>query len=200
MPRASAGALRSRRARPTDAPRERLLAAADDLFYRRGVRNVGIDEVIAAAGVAKASLYHHFASKDELIAEYVQRRGDDWWTWFRGTVEAQASTPAARLIAVFDVLKTWLDDRSFEGCALQNTCVQLSDPSHAAHRAAVTGKRGVRAYLTDLARQAGRRAPEQLADQLALLFEGAVITARLEGTSAPAVAARRAAAVLLRES
>lgn len=200
MSRTSASALRSKRVKPTDSPRERLLAAADDLFYRRGVRNVGIDEVIAAAGVAKASLYHHYGSKDELIAAYVQRRGDDWWNWFRDMVDARASTPAGRLLAVFDVLKTWLDDPSFQGCVLQNTCVQLGDPSHAAHRAAVTAKREVRVYLADLARQAGRRAPEQLADQLALLFEGAVITARLERTSAPAAAARRAAAALLRTS
>lgn len=199
MSNAPAAALRSKRVKSSDAPRERLLAAADDLFYRRGVRNVGIDEVIAAAGVAKASLYHHFGSKDALIAEYVRRRSDEWWIWFRGMVESEASTPAARLIAVFDVLRTWLEDKSFQGCVLQNTCVQLNEPSHAAHRAAVTGKREVRAYLAELARQAGRRAPEQLADQLALLFEGAVITARLEGTSAPAAVARRAAAALLHQ-
>jgi AcrR family transcriptional regulator len=197
MPTPRNPARRAKRVRSSDGPRERLLAAADDLFYRRGIRNVGIDEIIAAAGVAKASLYHHFASKDELITEYVQRRGDEWWSWFRRTVDAQASTAAERLMTVFDVLRNWLENREFRGCALQNACVQLGEPSHAAHRVAVTGKHQVREYFAELAREAGKQEPEQLAEQLALLFEGAVITARLEGTSAPAAAARSAATVLL---
>jgi AcrR family transcriptional regulator len=178
--------------------RDRLLDAADALFYERGIRNVGIDEVIATAGVAKASLYSHFSSKDDLIAEYVQRRSDEWWRWFHGSVESRASTPAARLMAVFDVLGEWVASADFRGCALQNAAIELADSSHAAHRVVVTGKRAVRAYLMELAREAEVRNGKALGEQLALLFEGAIVTALLEGSAAPARHARAAAAMLLR--
>ena len=184
--------------RPAAGARERLLVAADALFYQRGIRSVGIDEIIAAAGVTKASLYHHFGSKDELIAEYVRRRGDEWWTWFRESVESRASSPAARLLAVFDVLAEWVAAPTFRGCALQNAAIELADASHGAHRVVVTGKRGVRSYLADLAAQARLRDPNAVAQQLALLFEGAIVTALLEGSVAPALNARAAATLLLR--
>jgi AcrR family transcriptional regulator len=181
-------------------PRERILAVANDLFYRRGIRNVGIDEIIATAGVAKASLYNHFASKDELIAEYVRRRGADWWEWFRNEVEARSSTSEGRLMAAFDVLGDWLAEAGFRGCALQNTSVELADRAHPAHQVVVTNKRGLRAYLTELATGAGHGEPAALAEQLSLLMEGAIITAALEGTATPAVTARDAAERLLQRN
>jgi AcrR family transcriptional regulator len=191
----------SPRRKPTgsdDGPRERLLAAADDLFYRRGIRNVGIDEIIATAGVAKASLYGHFASKDELVAEYVRRRGAAWGAWFREAVEARASSPERRLLAAFDVLGEWTVGGAFRGCALQNACVELADPKHAGHAAAVANKRALRTYLAELATEAGARDARGLAEQLALLIEGAIVTALLERSTAPARRARAAAQTLLR--
>ena len=180
-----------------DSPRERLLRAADDLFYRRGIRNVGIDELIAAAGVAKASLYKHFESKDDLVAEYVRQRDAQWQAWFQREVEARASTPRDRLLVAFDVLADWLASPDFRGCAFQNASVELADARHAGHTAAVASKRAVRAYLRDLARDAAVEDPGTLADQLALLAEGAIITALLERTATPGRTARRAAAQLL---
>jgi AcrR family transcriptional regulator len=198
VPRQRPPSRRRNASPPVGGVRERLLKAADELFYQRGIRNVGIDELIATAGVAKASLYSHFESKDDLIAEYVRRRSDEWWTWFRESVESRAATPAARLMAMFDVLADWVAAPAFRGCALQNAAVELADATHAGHRAVVTGKRGVRAYLAELARQAGRRDANAVAEQLALLFEGAIVTALLEGSVTPALNARAAAAVLLR--
>ena len=199
-PSSSAAARQRLSGRPAEGARERLLEAADDLFYRRGIRNVGIDEIIATAGVAKASLYNHFASKDELVAEYVRRRGAAWWAWFRAGLEARSSTPEGQLIAVFDVLVEWVGDSRFRGCALQNAGVELADPTHPAHQSVVSSKRAVRAFLASLATQAGYREPGEVAEQLALLFEGAIITALLEGTVGPARTARAAALALLHRS
>jgi AcrR family transcriptional regulator len=198
--RAPTQSRRRASARPIEGPRERLLNVADDLFYRRGIRNVGIDEIIATAGVAKASLYNHFASKDELVAEYVRRRGAEWWAWFRAAVETRATTPEGQLLAVFDVLIEWVGDARFRGCALQNAGIELADPAHPAHLSVVTSKRAARAFLARLATDAGYRKPKAVAEQLALLFEGAIITALLEGSVAPARTARTAAAVLLQRS
>jgi AcrR family transcriptional regulator len=184
-----------------DGPRERLLRAADELFYTRGIRNVGIDEVISAAGVAKASLYTHFRSKDELIAEYVRQRDARWRTWFRESVSARASTPRKRLLAVFDVLAEWLASPEFRGCAFQNASIELADVAHPGHVAAAGNKRAVRSYLDELARDAGVADPHALADQLALVAEGAIITALMGGraeTAAVARSARAAASALLR--
>jgi AcrR family transcriptional regulator len=198
MPRARAPKRRT--AETLVGPRERLLAAANDLFYNRGIRNVGIDEIIATAGVAKASLYAHFASKDELVAEYVRRRAADWWSWFHDAIEARGSTPKARLLGAFDVLAEWLADAAFRGCALQNACVELADASHAGHRLAATHKRALKAYLADLATQAGVRHPRAMADQLALLLEGAIVSALVDHSATPARTARAAAEALLRAS
>jgi AcrR family transcriptional regulator len=184
--------------RATDSARDRLLGAADALFYRRGIRNVGIDEIIATAGVAKASLYNHFASKDELILAYVQRRDDAWFAWFREEVERRASAPAKRLLAVFDVLIDFVGETSFRGCALQNTFVELADRAHPAHKAVLASKRALRGYLGDLAEHAGLAKPKAIAEQLGLLVEGALLTSSLEGSDTPAKTARAAAAALLK--
>ena len=178
--------------------RARILAAADDLFYRRGVRNVGIDEIIAVAGVAKASLYKHFASKDALVAEYLRLRHERWYASFVAAVELLAEAPRARLVAVFHVLEEWFQSEDFRGCAFQNAAVELADRRHEAHAAVLANKRAVRAYLTELAAQAGLGDPEGVSAQLALLAEGAIITAQLEGSPAAARVARQAAETLLR--
>jgi AcrR family transcriptional regulator len=197
-PPAAAPSRRRRSRKESAGPRDRLLVVADDLFYRRGIRNVGIDEIIATAGVARASLYSHFASKDELVAEYVRRRADSWWKWFQESVEVRATAPARRLLAAFDVLGEWLATDDFRGCALQNACVELADAAHAGHLVAQANKSALRGYLAQLAAAAGARDPRALAEQLALLMEGAIVTALVEGSSAPARTARAAAAVLVR--
>lgn len=178
--------------------RARILAAADDLLYRRGVRNVGIDEIIAVAGVAKASLYKHFASKDALVAEYLRLRHERWYASFVSAVELLAEAPRERLIAVFAVLEEWFQSEDFRGCAFQNAAVELADRRHEAHAAVLANKGAVRAYLTALAARAGLRDPAGVSAQLALLAEGAIITAQLEGSPAAARVARQAAETLLR--
>jgi AcrR family transcriptional regulator len=177
--------------------RERILHAADELFYRRGVRNVGIDEIIAVAGVAKASLYKHFESKDALVAEYLRQRNARWLAWFVEAVERSADDPRERLLAVFQILEEWLAGPDFRGCAFQNAAVELADRRHEGHAAALANKQAVRAYLKELAARAGLRDPAAVSEELAVLAEGATILALLEGSPAAGRAARRAAATLL---
>lgn len=161
--------------------RERILATAADLFYGRGIRNVGIDEIIARAGVAKASLYKHFDSKDALIVEFLRRRDAAWREWFEAAVEARATKPKDRLLAVFDLLEEWFAQDDFRGCEFVNAAVERADAKHPAHAASVEHKRLVRAYLHDLAKAARLKNPAATADHLALLVEGAI---RTQATSA----------------
>ena len=177
--------------------RERILATAGELFYGRGTRNVGIDEIIAQSGVAKASLYKHFDSKDALILEFLRQRHTAWREWFERAVSARAEQPRERLLAVFDVLEEWFQDPEFRGCPFINTTVEVADATHPAHRVSVEVKREFRAFLRGLATAAGLRDAEGLAAQLALLVEGAIVTAYMEQSAVPARQARGAAAGLI---
>jgi AcrR family transcriptional regulator len=182
---------------PTGGARERLLRAADDLFYHRGVRSVGIDEIIAVAGVAKASLYKHFDSKDALVAEYLRLRNERWLAWFTGAVAQHADAPRERLLAVFDVLGEWFQGEDFRGCAFQNAAVELADRAHAGYSVVLANRRAVGAYLKDLATKAGFDDPRSVSEQLAVLAEGAIITALLDGSEKSARVAREAAETIL---
>lgn len=183
--------------RRTRGARERILATASRLFYERGIRNVGIDEIIATAGVAKASLYKHFASKDALIVEVLQEQDAAWRKHLETEVAGRADAPKERLLAVFDVLEDWFGEASFRGCAFINTTVELASPGHPGHAASREHKRRIRSYLRDLAKAAKVKDPDALAGQLALLAEGAIVTALMEQSAEPARRARKAAAQLL---
>lgn len=177
--------------------RERLLDTARTLFYRRGVNNVGIDEIIAESGVAKATLYKHFASKDALILEYM-RQGDLRWTaWLRGRVEELSPDPAGRLLAVFGALREWFGLPHFRGCLLSNVVTALPDPGHPAREVLSGHKAGVRALLAGWAGQAGARDPQALAGQVQMLIEGATAIARIEGDPSAADRARSTVQALL---
>jgi AcrR family transcriptional regulator len=186
------------RATPPEA-RERLLQTASDLFYNEGIRAVGIDAIIAKAGVAKMTLYNHFASKDELVVEFLKRRDERWMTSFRESVERRTKNPQRRLLAVFDALEEWFQSDDFRGCAFINAAAELADRNHPAHKVALEHKARLRAYILDLAKAAEVPAPKRLTDRLFLLVEGAIVTASMEGNSESARQARHAARALLFE-
>lgn len=178
----------------TGSPRERLLAAANELFYREGVHTVGIDRVIERAGVAKATLYSTFGSKDELIAAYLEGRHERMRERMRRAIDRRRS-PRARLLAPFDVQEELAADESYRGCAFANATAETHGPSA---EAAVAGYRAwLRATFTELADAAGARNPAALARQLHLLYDGAAQSARMDRDPATARAARAAAAALL---
>jgi AcrR family transcriptional regulator len=164
--------------------RERLLAAADELFYVEGVQSVGIDRVIARAGVAKASLYNTFGSKDELIRAYLEGR----YAQTRARLEAAvagAPDPRAALLAVFASQTARFGLPGFHGCAFANATAEAT-PGSVEAQAAEQYRSWFRGLLTGLATEAGARDPELLGRQLQLLYDGGATTARMDRD--PAVA------------
>jgi AcrR family transcriptional regulator len=180
---------------PRASVRERLLAAADELFYEEGVHIVGIDRVIERAGVAKASLYSAFGSKDELIRAYLMRR---YARRRERLTEALArhDTPRERLLAVFDILGESFSDPRFHGCAFVNASAE-APPDSPIQAAAAEYRTWVRSLFEDLARTAGAPEPARLARQLLMLYDGAAISARMDRSPDAAACVRVAAAALL---
>lgn len=182
------------------APRERILETAAELFYADGIRAVGVDTIIARAGVAKASFYKHFPSKDDLVVAFLKRRDAQWRELLRRAVERQSPEPAGRPLAIFDVLAQRFAKPEFRGCAFINSIVELANRSHAAHAAADEHKRAVTAYLSELLQAAGVADAEALAHEFMVLMDGAIVTALREGSPRAAQSAKRIAATLLREA
>jgi len=184
-------------AEPAAGARERILAAASDLFYREGVRAIGVDAVVERAGVAKASLYHHFRSKDELAAAVLRRRDERWLAWLEGAVRSRADSPKGQILAVFEALEDWFASDDFRGCGFINAAAEFPDPTHPVREVAREHKKAVRAYLRELTTAAGEHDPTRIAEQLFLLMEGAIVTAYLEGGTLPARTASTAAEALV---
>jgi AcrR family transcriptional regulator len=180
-------------ARPS--ARERLLAAANELFYDEGIHTVGIDRIIEQAGVAKASLYNTFGSKDELVRAYLQTRHDSVARRIMAAVD-RYGTPRERLLAVFEGQGELYAQPGYRGCAFARASAE-SRPGDPAEQATEAYRRWVRDLLTELAGQAGAPKPGILARQLHLLYDGSGQSARLDHDPGAAAAARTAAAVLL---
>jgi len=175
--------------------RERLLAAANQLFYEEGVRAVGIDRVIEQAGVAKASLYSSFGSKEELVRSYLQGRH----ATRRARLEAklaQHSTPAEKLLGVFDLLVEITADPTYRGCAFLRADAELL-PGGAVKEMCHLSRGWLRGVLLDLVQQVGVREPQRLVQRLVLLYDGVMVAVQMDGDRTAAVEARALAAELL---
>lgn len=175
--------------------RDDLVETALKLFYSGGFNATGIDKILAESGVAKMTLYKHFRSKDELILAVLHRRDEQFRNWLMGEMEKAAPDPRGRLLAMFDALEAWFEGRAFRGqgfygCAFINAAGEFGDHAHPAHRAAAEHKRRIVAYLERLCAEAGASDPARLAEQLALLKEGAIATAQVRGRSEAAQLAR----------
>ena len=180
----------------TPGAAERLLDTAARLFYTRGVSNVGINEIIARAGVARMTLYHHFASKDALIRAVLERRQKERDAWLR-QVDQLAEDPTERLLAVFDLFLEWARAPDFRGCPLVAATFELGGQLNAARPYAQTHQATTRQYLTRCADEAGLREPEAIATQLQMLLEGASVLTLVSGNSEAAALAKNAAASLI---
>ncbi|MGH3856719.1 MAG: TetR/AcrR family transcriptional regulator [Pseudonocardiaceae bacterium] len=177
---------------PTQA-RDRLVETAENLFYREGIRAVGVERLLAVSGVGRASFYRHFTSKDDLAVTMLRNLGERWQRWLDERVTARGGEP----LAVFDALAERFESTGFRGCAAINTMVEAADPTSAVHRAAAKHKEAVIGYLDTLLAAAGHHDHGQLAEQFMLLIDGATVTALREGSSEPARQARAIASVLL---
>jgi AcrR family transcriptional regulator len=178
--------------------RERILDSAYELFSRRGIRDVGVDEVIERAIVAKATLYRHFPSKDDLVLAFLERREQRWTL---GWVEAEArrgeSAPEERLLAIFDAFDGWFRRDDFEACSFINTMLEMG-PQHPAGRASIHHLENVRLIVRRLAEEAGLRDPDTFASSLLILMKGSIVAAA-EGDTEAAQRARSMARRLLDE-
>jgi AcrR family transcriptional regulator len=181
----------------TSDARQRILDTADRLFYAEGVRAVGIDRIIAESGAAKMTLYSHFRSKDDLILEVLQYREEQFMRWFGQSMERHIEAGESRLTAVFAALKEWFETPTFRGCAFINASVELADAKHPGFLFARQHKERFHAFLARLIGETLSAAAARLAPAIAVLIEGAIVTAVIEGSPKAADVARDAALLLL---
>lgn len=184
---------RKRAPRRTREPaRDRILDAAYRLLSRRGVRAVGVDELIGAAGVAKATFYRHYRSKDELSVAFLRRRGELWTKqWLQETSARRAASADDQLLVIFDLFDDWFHGRDFDGCPFVGTVAQFVEPVDAARIEAVSQLQRLRGFVASVARHARLRDPDSFAKSWQVLMEGSIVMA-LGGDRN---AARRARAV-----
>lgn len=196
MGRSGATVGRTQTTSTSDA-RERLLTAAYELFSQRGVQAVGIDAIIERSGVARQTMYRHFASKQALVLAFLERR-EQLWTrdWLEAEVARRASDPREQLLAIFDVFDRWFRDQDFEGCSFINVLLEHPGGEHPIHRAAAAYLAGIREFLEALARQAGIPDAQDFAREWHILMKGSIVAAG-EGDRDAAVRAKKVAALLL---
>lgn len=182
-------------ARPS-AKRDLLVATAWKLFYRDGYRAVGIDTILAEAGVAKMTLYNHFASKEDLIVAVLEKRHRDFMASMGAMVD-EAPDGTAKVLAVFDWLRGWIEGAGFNGCAFIRAVAEYPSADDKPHQIAAQHKAAVIEWLIQLCREAGLRQPTALGRHLALLIEGAIVTAHTFGAGTVARSAKDAARHLI---
>ena len=177
--------------------RQRLVETAERLFYAEGIHAVGIDRIIAEAGVAKMTLYNHFASKDDLILAVLHYREEQVNEMFAKSIERHVRKGMGRLDAFFAALKDWFKSSGFRGCSFINASVELADTRHAAWQFSAQHKERFHDLLAEIITDTAGAKAASVAPAVALLVEGAIVTAVMEQSSKPADVARDAALALI---
>jgi AcrR family transcriptional regulator len=182
---------------PKPRVRDRIMSAATDLFYRHGIHAVGVDAIANAAGTNKMSFYRNFASKDELVAEYLRGEERVGLLWWDETLAAHAGNPRLQVEALFDTLVKNTCEVDSRGCALANAAVEITEPGHPARPVIEKYKAGMRERFHQLARGMNAREPRVLGDSLMLLWEGAFLARVTMGEHGPVQGAAKAARALI---
>jgi AcrR family transcriptional regulator len=182
------------------AVRERILATASKLFYRQGVHAVGVDLVVAESGIAKTSLYRHFGSKDALVAAFLAEEDADFWRQWDAIAQQHQDDPRGELNAYLDWMEARLRRPAYRGCPQLNVIAELPDPDHPARRVAEAHKERMRQRFAAIAERLGLRKPKKVGEQLALVFDGAFISAPLGGRERLAKTLRETVGALLKAS
>ncbi len=166
--------------------RTKILETASRLFYEQGYHLTGINQVIAAAGVAKASFYYHFSSKEDLCIAYLEKRHQDWFSWLREEVE-RSEEPLERLLGLFTFLELWLANSDFRGCAFLNITAEFPSPDNRIRLLVVNHKDALQAYIAQLVDSLDIPAIEHNLDYLVnaiyLLFEGTICKCKMYRTT-----------------
>jgi AcrR family transcriptional regulator len=172
---------------------ERILTTADELFYREGVRAVGIQRVIEEAGIAKASLYAHYASKDDLVAACMERRAQSTRDAIDAVLAAAPPDPRGKLLALFDFQHQAATDPNFHGCPVQKTTTEITEPEHPARAVATRHRQWILELFGRLVKEAKLKSPDYVAGTLIVLFDGAIASTVADGDPAATRYARWAA-------
>ncbi len=181
--------------RPTK--RNELVQKALEAFYQNGFNATGMDTLVRETGISKTSMYKHFRTKEDLILAVLRLRDENFRNWLYRRMEELAESPRDQLIAMFDALEEWFGEPGYKGCMFIKASSEFQDASHPIHKQSADHKRLLERYVTELAAKAGLAEPGELARQLLLLKEGAIVTAHLGHTENAAYDAKTAAIALL---
>jgi AcrR family transcriptional regulator len=178
------------------APKDQIFQTAARLFYQNGYRAVGVDTIAAESGIGKMTLYRHYPSKDDLIVAYLRDSDRLFWQNF-DEITKKAASPRGKLLAFFEALQDYVTTPACYGCPFLNVATEYPETDHPGHQVAMEHKQSVRRRFRKLAKEAGARKPEQLADQLFLLMDGAYMASRMFGPGNPALHVASAARILI---
>lgn len=176
--------------------REKILATAEQLIYQNGIHAMGMERLVKTSGVARKSIYHHFANKEDVASAALNERDERWMQWFR-TESDKGETPQDRILNMFTVLKSWFDSEGFRGCAFINTAGEVGDPGDPVRQIAKMHKQKLLDYTLELSGQLKTEHPAVLARQLLILLEGAITMTYVMGDPDAAEDARNVAKILL---
>ncbi len=178
------------------APKDKVFQTAARLFYQNGYRAIGVDTLAAESGIGKMTLYRHYPSKDDLIVAYLKDSNDLFWRNFE---EITKNTPGTRekLLSFFKSLQEYVNTPACYGCPFLNVATEYPEVDYAGHQVAIEHKQSVRTRFRQLAKEAGAKKPDVLADQLFLLMDGAYMASRMFGAQNPAAHLAEAAQILI---
>lgn len=176
---------------------DRIRETARELFYREGIRAVGVDTIVTQAGVTKPSLYRSFGSKEDLVASYLRDYDADYWQKFDAVMAQHQGDPRAQLRAWFARAAQRVGMPLYRGCGMTNAAVEYPEPDHPGRQIAVANKTELRRRLIAMAEAIGARDPAVLGDGLLLLLEGAYVMAQLLGQDGPSPSVAAAAEALI---
>ena len=180
--------------------REQLINTATALFSEHGFHATGIDTILAKSGIAKKTMYNHFRTKDELILAVLRQYDSEFRNNFMRQVEAAANNPKERLLAIFDIAEHWFAQNNFFGCMFINAIGEYSEQQTPIREVCREFKKLMHGYIMELAKESRASNPEELADELALLLEGAIVTAQVSQRTNAASTAKRVAKTLIEEA
>ena len=180
--------------------REKILNIASSLFDSRGIQASGVDTIILEAGVAKATLYKHFPSKNQLIAAYLRDKSDKFYAWLNTQLASKKTESLELLLLLCELMEQWISQPEFRGLPFHIAAVEFPEAEHPINQYSVVLSAELQGYLCKIARHAGAKDPEALGQQLTILFEGAALVERLAPNSGAATRAKLAAITLVRNA
>ena len=180
--------------------REKILVTASNLFESRGIQASGVDTIIAEAGIAKATLYKHYPSKNLLVTAYLRDKSDRFYDWLNSRLVSKKENSVEILIALCELVEQWIMTPEFHGLPFHIASVEFPDPDHPINQYSAVLAVELQGYLSKIAATAGAKDPEALSQQLTILFEGAALVERLSPGAGAAKRAKNAAITLIRAS